>query len=429
MDMAAKRLIGPVVLSVFITACAAPAAPSPTPSAGATPSPAHSAPLTPSTTPPPGATPPPTPSAEPTVIPTASPNTEPTPTGWIGPERISTRAYEQLSLVIDNDGIAHAAAELNDGIFYLTNASGSWTRERVSTPVAGGSDRNPSMTYDADEDYLALSFTRYGLYECYELGCYPANSLGIYVVTNYSGTWSAPFAVTGSDTDYHQLRAGRGQLHLAYEALGGESSFVHHATDSSPGPTWVDVRLAEGHSPSLQVGRDGLPRIAFNDDGVFFATASSTDGPFSVERVPAIVGWPELLLGEDDVAHIVFTSWEDPWSIMYTTSTGSGWSEPELIALDEIAGAAAVDGSGALHLIYDVYDTADESDEGLWYATNRAGSFEHRQLDQSTRVVPDGAGATSAIAVDRAGRAHFLFTVPFDDSRAGLYYAIGPSMP
>jgi hypothetical protein len=427
--MAATRLIGPAVLCVFIAACATPVAPPTTPSAGATPSPGRTAALTPSASLSPSPTPPPTPSAEPTVSPTANPSVEPTPTGWIGPERISTRAYEELSLVIDNDGIAHAAAELNDGIFYLTNASGSWTRERISTPVTGGSDRNPSMTYDADEDYLAISFTRYGRYECYELGCYPANSLGIYVVTNYSGTSSEPFAVTGPDTDYHELRAGRGQLHLTYEALGGEASFIHHATDSGPGPTWVDVRLTEGHSPSLQVGRDGLPRIAFNDDGVFFATAASTDGPFSVERVPAIVGWPELLLGEDDVPHIVFTSWEDPWSIMHTIWTGSGWGEPELIALDEIAGAAAVDGRGALHLIYDVYDTADELDEGLWYATNRAGAFEHRQLDQSTRVVPDGAGATSALAVDRAGRAHFLFTVPFDDRRAGLYYAIGPSAP
>jgi hypothetical protein len=377
------------------------------------------------------------PSSSPSPVPTAgasatSPPTGPTlpapgPDGWIGPLRVSTRDYEGLSLVVDTRGVAHAAAELNDGIFYLTNASGSWTRERLSTPPAGGSDREPSLAYDPDEGYLAVAFTRYSRYRCEELGCFPSDSIGIHVATNYGKGWNAPFQVTTGNDYLPALVTGVGQLHLAYERSTPSTTVVRHATDSGLGPEWFDARVAEGGGPGLAVGSDGRPRVVFSDEEIFYALGGSTDGvPWDVQPVAGLQGWPELLLDSADRPHVIYTSWDDPWSIMHTSLGSGGWSTPDLVVSDEIAGDVAIDDEDGLHLVYDVIDAA-EPDLGLYYATNRSGTWATRQVDNSTRAVADGPVAASAIALDAAGRVHILFMVPYDEGRIGLYYAVGPT--
>ena len=424
-----RRIRGAIslVLTVALAACTAPVdEPSPSsdpaataPAASAVPSATPVAVLSPSVEP--GATP----------VTTASPGRTATATsapagGWVGPQRVGTRPYDELSLVLDKDGVAHAAAELNDAIFYLTNASGRWTRERVTTHLEGGSDREPSIAYDPVDGYLSVAFTRYSRYECFELGCYPADSLGISVLNNYGSEWSQPIVAARSNAVRPVLRIGNAGDHLAYELVGRRNTWVHHASPYDPGPTWNDTRLGVGHSPSLQVGSDDLPRIAFIDEGVFYAVAESPAGPFDVEPVPGVAGWPELLLGDTDQPHIVYTGWDEPWSILHTTWNGSSWTASTVIAADQLVDEAAIDAGGAIHLIYDVIDSADEDDQGLWYATNRAGAYEAVQIDQSTRAAIDGPAAASALAIDSLGRPHVLYVVPFDDGRNGLYYAIGP---
>ena len=418
-------------LLLLAVACAAPADQS-------TPGPTEASPSAPTTA---GATaaPPTTPTAAPqTAGPTADPSVEPTsgstsaPTRtappldvWVGPERVGTRSYDALSLIIDGDGLAHAAAELNDGIFYLTNASGSWTRERLTTPPEGGSDREPSIALDPVDGYLAIAFTRYGRYDCFELGCFPADSMGIYVIHNLPGEWSELIEAVSGSAVRPDLRIGGGE-HLAYELIGTDDSWVHHATAGQPGPTWIDTRLGVGSSPSLQLGSDGLPRIAYVDDGVQYATTVSPDGPFSIEQVPGIDGSPDLLLDSADVPHLVYSSFDDPTAILHSERAGESWTAPDLIVADRFASQSAIDGNGTFHVIYDAYDSADEDDDGLWYATNRQGSYALHQIDRSIRAFVDGPGAASALAVDRFNRPHFLYVVIYPDDRVGLYYAIGP---
>jgi hypothetical protein len=364
--------------------------------------------------------------AEPTAGPTAAPTASAPPLDvWVGPDRVGTRRYDELSLVIDSDGIAHAAAELNDAIFYLTNASGSWTRERITTPLAGGSDREPSIAYDVLDDFVSIAFTRYSTYDCFELGCFPADSTGIFVLSKYGSEWSQPVGVAGTNAVRPVLRAGNGSIHIAYELVGRRNTWVHHATPADPGPSWNDTRLGVGSSPSLQVGSDGLPRIVFIDDDVFYAVAQSQTGPFDIEQVAGIQGWPELLLGRADQPHIVYTGWDEPWSILHTAWNGSSWTAPDLIAHDELADEASIDAADAIHVLFNAIDSGDEDDDGLWYTSNRGGSYQARQIDQSTRAAIDGPVAASALAIDRFNRPHILYVVPFGN-RAGLYYAIGP---
>jgi hypothetical protein len=417
-----------IALVLAMVACAAPVEqPSPSPGQSvAAPSdsasPAAAQPTSPQ----------PTASASPVVTPSPSPVPPATPTpsavpvgGWIGPDRISTRDYDELSLVIDYDGIAHAAAVLNNGIFYLTNASGSWTRERVSTPLAGGADGQPSITYDPEQGYLAIAYTSFSRFDCFELGCFPAGSRGIDAVYNRAGSWSEPYSLTEDRSAHGVLRPGIDTAHLAFEHTLRGTTYVSHVIDEGLGMNFV----GEGHSPSLQVGSDGLPRFAFIDEGVFFAQAEQPHSEYTIEPVAGVEGWPHLLLDDRDVPHLIYTSWDDRPAILHTARLDSTWSTPDLVVAGHYATAAAIDPAGAFHVIYDAFDSEDEADDGLWYVTNRDGSYRARQIDRSTRVLVDGPEASSALAVDRAGRPHFLYMVLLDESgdyNPSLYYAIGP---
>jgi hypothetical protein len=67
--------------------------------------------------------------------------------------------------MVDDAGIAHAAAELDGAIYYLTNAGGSWTRDPVSRPDAGAG-RDPQIAIDADGSLVvAYATNRSGQFE------------------------------------------------------------------------------------------------------------------------------------------------------------------------------------------------------------------------------------------------------------------------
>jgi hypothetical protein len=359
----------------------------------------------------------------------------PGPNGWIGPQLISSKAYHNLSLVIDAGGVAHAAAVLNDGIFYVTNASGSWTRERLTRP--DGHDDDPSIALD-DDGSLWVAFTHWPPEDpdyCPPdmADCFGPGPEGIYLVTNSSGSWSAPELLAAGGSNSPSLKVSNGTVHAAF--LGswviGELSGpgrVHYLTNS--GGEWTSEHLGRAYGgPVLELDREGRSRVAFwdvaeDEEGylgaarVWYATARTASGDFSLEQLPQSAGanthWLgnlELALDGQDRPHVVGEVWSDTADAIHYWHAGpAGWSEEVEVVSNVEMVALEADAAGAVHLLVSVPDCC------LDYVSKRDGSFVGRTLHE--------AGGSGDAALDAQGRLHVLFIAGYGSQRE-LWYAIG----
>jgi hypothetical protein len=363
-------------------------------------------------------TPAPAVSLEPGVPPSPSPSPILEPEGWTGPLFVSERNYWEPTLVIDADGNVHAAALLNDGIFYLTNSSGSWTRERLSRAPAQGHDREPSIALDSDGS-LWVAFTRYRRTEC-QISCYPADSDGIYYVSGRAGDWSDPVRIGNGGNEVGSLQVDGGTIHLASVRWVDPLGFSVFYTTNSSGD-WTEERLRDkGNGAQLRLGSDGLARIAFSDGpALYYATAQAATGSFTLEQAPDGF-FAFLALDNADEPHIVAHVGEE--EVRYMHRSGDAWTEPEPVALGGMASGIAVDDQRVAHIIsrYNV------GGPGVRYATNASGGIESTQLYASTADVSDVGSSPSAIGLDGAGRPHVLFMVFHEYQGVGLWYAVGP---
>lgn len=360
-----------------------------------------------------------------------TPQTSPTnaPSGWYGPELVVTRGnYRALSLVVDDRGIAHAAASLGRGIVYLTNTTGQWTREALSEPSATGQeDWDPSIAVDTDGS-LAIAFVRRA---CSKMGCAEGQ---IFLMSNSSGEWSDPEQIASGDSPSLQARDGR--FHLAYVAAGLRGDVacesprpVHYTTNVSG--EWTDDRVARhGDNPTLELGSDGRARILFGNyyceflgpEGVYYGTATTGTGSFTLEAIPDTTSNDNrvagLALDTADRPHAIF--WriydDDDNDSYYVLRREDGWSQPELVIEGIDAMSIGTDGDGAVHILA-------IGSPGTWYLTNRGGAF---QSDQVSVAAPSVWSNAAALAIDPSGRPHLLFsTGGYDDPRPGLWYAVG----
>ena len=396
----------------------------------------------------PTATPPPPPTTPPPTSPSVQPAT-PTPAsvGWIGPDLIASEHYEELSLVVDRDGYAHAAAvaggtdSFGDGMFYLTNSSGTWTRERLTTPPADGYDGQPSMVIRPDGS-LAIAFARFDGLQC-SFGCTPVDPQGIFLITNRSGGWSDEVPIIEGGVQEPSLQATEDRLHLAY-SRGAEDRVVEYASAADDSDAWTTAVVGEGRSPSLRIGRDGLARIAYylrpyGVRSLFYAVqADSTE--FVIEGVPGewasdTTGSPPLLaLDPTDEPQIVFSNdnqTEPECGALAVRRTAGRWSDAsKVFPEDEFcqlsAAGIATDSDGILHVI----SSYNLTSMGIWYANDAGGEFRARQFrgleGRSISDVPNGA---AQIALDDFGRPHVLYVIleskQGDDD--GLWFGIGPA--
>jgi hypothetical protein len=388
-------------------------------------------------TPSPTASPSASPSPSATLTQTPEPTATPPPTSdtdaWIGPELISTRAYGALSLVVDSDGIAHAASSLDGSIYYLTNATGSWTREPVSNRGPGGPDFAPMIALD--DGSLWIAFSRG--YDT-DFGVFP---LSIAYVTNRSGDWSDPVTVAEDGAHSPSLVVRQGRIHLAYVAghggdvACGDEFPVHYATDVTG--AWSHERVARhGYSPTLTLASDRRAHILIEDacgflgaEGLWYATTDPATGSFSVEGIPGSLPPRSaqravaLELDASNRPHAAF--WQYPHDEIadsyYTARGDDGWGQPEVVLTGATAQSMVIDDHGAGHII-------GIGESGVWYASNRRGAFQAHQL----LAAPSAMWAShGAIAVDAAGRPHILVVVAESDESGEvqsfeLWYAMGP---
>lgn len=373
----------------------------------------------------------PTPTVEPTAPPTAEPTAAPTvgptstpATSWTGPELVIPGAFDDTAILVDASGAAHVAAAGsvvdNKGIWYLTNASGTWTSERVSTapPVEGFEgleyDGEPSIAMDSDGSTW-IAFTRWACDECA-----PNPSDGIFLVTNAGDTWSEPVQMAGNQTSQPSLVARDGATYLAYAEgmVPGLRSFpVWYRTDSSL------VRVARnGSNPQLWLDSNGSPRILFAAAGI--RRAIEDTGTFYLESLPGSNGGMSPRYAFDPVTSSPAAAWS-AWSsdqqhinVMYSGSQFGIWPDPTIAIPDgDVIGLGIY--NGVVHLIAVKADPEDWG--GLLYATNAGGDFAVSTLHGS-------GGMNSALAVDSTGRPHIVFTVEDPAGKRGIWYGMGPTV-
>ncbi len=454
------------LLIVFLVACAGTPPPEPSPSPEAT------APATPAAIPTPPTS---TPIASPIAIPTASPTltasptaspqrsptagpasspASPTPTAAVGPTPsatptapagglgppalVSERRYYDASVLVDARGVAHVAAGLGGGIFYLTNAGGSWMRERLSTPSGSGRqqgrDAEPSIAMDADGS-LWIAFTR--LSQETDFGRFPQE---IALVNNSSGSWSRPSRLIEGGVHSPSLAVRGGKIHLAYvegfpvDVIEEDAELpVMYGTDL--GGSFAAQRVfRNGDDPQLRLGSDGRSHILFAsvswDPGpVRYAVGAGPSGSFTVQDLPdgtdPQAGALEprgvsLAVDGGGQVHALWYTWSDEpaadSALFYSRLSGGNWSAPERL-LQRVADAAvAVDSVGVVHVA-----AAGQFQEGVWYISNRGGGF------GSERLAAQGAQSVD-LALDSAGRAHVVFIAGEEYERSeGFWYGVAPA--
>jgi hypothetical protein len=176
--------------------------------------------------------------------------------GWTPPKRVFAHdSAPNHAMAIDGAGNVHIAAERGAaGVWYVTNASGSWQECQVSD----GNDRRPSIAVDGGVVHLAFARLTDG-----ETGIYTASSnqpdaasdCGWAVTPRYEGAATHP-----------SLGARAGSLSIAFRTADKKLRFIKGPAAAL---TWTVRELIDGScctSPvALALTHTGAARVAYGD--------------------------------------------------------------------------------------------------------------------------------------------------------------------
>lgn len=377
----------------------------------------------------PAQTAPPSPSTSPSPV--QSPTASAAALTWSEPQPVSALRFLEYSMAVDEDGVVHVAGSVyQDGIFYATNAGGTWVSQRVTTAPGGarmGQDAMPIMGLDGSMPTIA--FVRYRDWGGEGIAYYPIDPEGVFLTALGNRGWIEPvrvpiewngppeaFARFASSYPYDFDVADR-VVHLAWSDDDG----VWHATNSTR--EWVRT-LVEGTGaaePRLRLISDGTPQLVFTrQDAVYFAIAPTPAGGFArgTARIVSLAGWsPLLTTGPDDVVGVVYHeggagSASGP-DVRYA-SKPFGSAVP-VFAEPGTAHSVVIGETGVVHVIGVV-------DDGYVYSTNSSGAFSEQVIHPYARAA-DGRDPLGAIAVDGGARVHVLLGALSDDWE--LKYTVG----
>jgi hypothetical protein len=276
-----------------------------------------------------GAAPPPSASASPAV---------PAAAGSFGnPVRILESGGETgIDMAVAADGHVHLVASDGATIWYATDRTGEWTARRIAGQISGGGNVwvGPSIAVDGNERVHIVALRAL----CHDCGPEDQRySYGIHYLTDMGrerGTFPArPERLTSSGQS-PSIAARGGTVMVAYSSTPrtGEGT-LQLLTKAGDG--WTRSTIApHGGTPSLQVGGDGRPRVAFvTEHGLRYARATAT-GDWVVERVTRVPyedNEPALAVDAKGGAHISTIDWAH-MTIRYTRRTDDGWTAPMVIA-------------------------------------------------------------------------------------------------
>jgi hypothetical protein len=330
-------------------------------------------------------------------------------TGWSTPVEVYDGNYSEPSLAVDAHGFAHVVARGDTGIWYLTNKSGSWTRERLTTDHTQSGIHfraiAPLITIDRSVGKLVVVYETVADVDCE--GCYP----GVEYITRTGTDWSAPRSIQVNPSSPLSIAARGGDIAIA--ALGPEWPFgpktqvleYLHKADG-----WALHRVAGGGdyyshigAPSLALDSAGRPRIAFQrKDHMKYATGATTSDDFTIEtvaKVKAFVG-ASLALDPNDQPMIVWAAGKGTHFARRAGAWSNSLVMPGLYNL-----RLAVDGNGA-HVV------SSDGHQGVWYGTGTTNTNWTSQQVANVRVQ-----ALAVIGVAPSGRVEIAYQTGRDSPR------------
>jgi hypothetical protein len=228
------------------------------------------------------------------------------------PVRIPTGSYYEIDATADNDGDVHAVARGNTGLWYITDSSGTWTRERLTTFPPDHTDRDPSIAVDSADNAYIVYESRW----CDD--CAPGGNDGIAMLTNASGDFpDTPTMISNQSSVDPSIAVRSGNLYISYARCDclpfQPTAPVFLWTDASGSPTRTKIR-DHGTNTSLFVNGAGKPRVAFQDAGIRYAVASTMIGGWTVTKIPGT--------NASDVRPDLDVAGQEPW-IAYTGDDGT----------------------------------------------------------------------------------------------------------
>ena len=252
---------------------------------------------------------------------------------WSQPQRVLSGQFTGVSEVVDSTNHVHIAVTGRGGVWYVTDRSGTWTQRRILANLTNTEYVAPSIALD-EKDHVFIAVMRVPTTD--------VGDQGIYYVTDKGrarGSFpTSPTMIAPPDDGEPSLKVSHGHLFLAYVngwcCVGdGEVQVRTNATGR-----WTVAHIARGQNPSLRVGSDGRPRVAFDsgwDPGIHYAVAASASGRFSVTTVPGTDATdgtylgPALALDLNNRPHI---AWFGAGGIRYDWRSATGWHGPARVA-------------------------------------------------------------------------------------------------
>ena len=175
---------------------------------------------------------------------------------WTSPTRVFKHDFAPThSLAIDGAGHAHVATERGgEGVWYITNASGSWTECQLSS----GNDRSPSIALDGGVVHIAFARRDAG-----DEGVFTASSDRPAAAADCG--WALTRRFEGAATQV-SMGARGGTLSIAVRTAGKQLRFLKGPAATT---SWTVNELIDGScctSPvDLALTSSGSPRVAYGD--------------------------------------------------------------------------------------------------------------------------------------------------------------------
>ena len=322
------------------------------------------------------------------------------------------------ALTLDDGGFAHIAFIRSDsgtnGTFYATNKTGTWSTARVESREA--------------QTRPAIAVTSGGTVHIITSAYYkpdPATyAYELVHATNASGSWVVSPLTDSPDFSPSVALDGSGEVHVAFYRSGitQYSLGAFYATNRSG--TWVvtpvivvDPAVDSVWNPSLALDAAGKAHIAFSrstteapwHDGINYATNASGTWITSQITTDRYDQNPSLDLTTAGKVHVAFSRGLNGGPILDVTNTSGNWGTSQLTHGVDQGPSLAIDGAGKVHLAH------MRQLEGIRYVTNVSGSW------TGTQVASTVIGGGASIALDDGGNARIAYTR--FGTNAGLYYA------
>jgi hypothetical protein len=253
------------------------------------------------------------------------------PLAWSSPVQVLTGTFFEISAAVDSTNAVDIAAAGRNGLWFISNRSGSWVATRILTNPTNKHYMQPSLALDSN-DRVYIAFARSSCDDCV-----PGSSDGIYLLTDKGrtrGTFaSTPTKVAPSTSAEPSLAVGGGHIYLAYQSNCCQPGplpplwFKTNATGS-----WTVSQItAHGDSPSLRLGTNARVRVAYTrSSGIGLATATTATGSFNHTTVPGTSN-------ADHSARLALSSTNRPniaWmhdnlssgTVQFSRRSASGWS-------------------------------------------------------------------------------------------------------